>query len=204
MKNTGIGTDYATLDGGYTAGAINKSIKDLTLTAQYLLVKDAVDTADVDVYYTEANYVLPLSGFKLGFDATFRGSHTDSDLDILKASGNMLSGRISVKELAGFGASFAAARTSDEHVLLGAGNGPTTYTATMIAGASTATAGADTDSYLAELTYDFSKIGVAGLTAVAQYAWTKQGDNIPVVAKADKRYRPYNVCWWCNICCSCT
>ena len=177
LKNTGIGTDYTEFDGAYTLGVINKSITNLALTAQYAIVKDVADIADVDVYYTEANYVLPVAGFKLGFDANFRGSKTDSALDALNADGKMYAGRISIKELAGFGASFAAATTStNDHVILGLGNGPTTYTATMIAGAATPTAGANTDSYLVELTYDFSKIGVTGLTAVAQYAWTSQGD----------------------------
>nr|AAN31662.1 metalloid reductase RarA [Sulfurospirillum barnesii SES-3] len=178
LKNALTGksaTDYTSRDGGYTAGAINKSISNLTLTGQYLFVDNAHDTDGVDVYYTEANYVLPMSGFKLGFDATFRGSHTRDDLDALNASGHMFSGRVSLSGLAGFGASFAAATTSSDHVLLGAGNGPTTYTATMIAGAATPTAAANTDSYLFQVTYDFSKVGVAGLTAVAQYGWTEQG-----------------------------
>ena len=56
------------------------------------------------------------------------------------------------------------------------GNGPTSYTSTMIRGTSTRMM-ADTDSYLFAATYDFSKLGVAGLTALAQYGWTSEGKN---------------------------
>ena len=63
----------ATFDEAYTVGVINKSITNLKLTAQYAIVTDVAASAtkvdDVDVYYTEANYVLPVAGFKLGFDA---------------------------------------------------------------------------------------------------------------------------------------
>ncbi|NCB82698.1 MAG: outer membrane porin, OprD family, partial [Bacilli bacterium] len=168
-------------DGAYTLGLINKSVPNLTLTAQYAVVNDVTVSAavkgDVDMYYTEANYVLPVAGFKLGFDANYRGSRTDGTLsDNSDLEGHMVAGRISIKDLAGFGASFAAATTSNnDHVILGVGNGPSTYTGTLIAGSATATSAADTDSYKFQVDYDFSKVGVAGLTAVAQYAWTEQG-----------------------------
>jgi hypothetical protein len=178
----------AKFDGAYSAGVINKSINNLTLTAQYAIFKDVeapltvmnstlklVD--DIDVYYTEANYVLPVAGFKLGFDANVRGSRTGDNLRATNLDGTYAAGRISISELAGFGASFAYGSTSkDDAVIAGMGNGPTSYTSTMIRGTSTRML-ADTDSYLFQATYDFGKLGLTGLTAVAQYGWTKQGDN---------------------------
>ncbi len=177
---------YAEFDGAYTLGLINKSISNLTLTAQYAVVNDVADAGDVDVYYTEANYVLPVAGFKLGFDVNYRGSTTDGTLsDTTFLEGQMVAGRVAIKDLAGFGASFAAATTSNnDHVVLGMGNGPSTYTGTLIAGSSTATSAANTDSYKFQVDYDFSKIGVAGLSALAQYAWTEQGSQ-PKLNAAD-------------------
>lgn len=176
-KQAGVTLSF---DDAYTVGVINKSISNLTLTAQYAIVKDVNAAADVDVYYTEANYVLPMSGFKLGLDANFRGSKTDSALDPLNLEGSYTAGRISISELAGFGASFAYGTTSkSDAVIAGMGNGPTSYTSTMIRGTSTRMM-ADTDSYLFAATYDFSKLGVAGLTALAQYGWTSQGKNASV------------------------
>jgi len=189
----------AKFDGAYSAGVINKSINNLTLTGQYAIVKDvevplaalaalglsgkAVD--DIDVYYTEVNYVLPLSGLKLGFDANFRGSKAGSELDVANLDGTYTAGRVSISELAGFGASFAYGTTSkNDAVIAGMGNGPTSYTSTMIRGTSTRML-SDTESYLFQATYDFGKLGIAGLTAVAQYGWTKQGDdagNLPTGA----------------------
>jgi imipenem/basic amino acid-specific outer membrane pore len=167
----------ASFDGAYTLGVINSSITNLKLIGQYAIVKDVATVADVDVYYTEANYVLPVAGFKLGFDANFRGSKTDTALDAANLEGTYTAGRISISELAGFGASFAYGTVSkNDAVIMGMGNGPTSYTSTMIRGTSTRTL-ADTDSYLFAASYDFSKLGVAGLTVLAQYGWTKQGDN---------------------------
>jgi imipenem/basic amino acid-specific outer membrane pore len=166
----------ASFDDGYTLGVINSSITNLKLTAQYALVTNVADLDDVDVYYTEANYVLPLSGFKLGFDANFRGSKTGNALDALNFEGHYTAGRISLSELAGFGALFAYGTTSkSDSVIAGMGNGPTSYTSTMIRGTSKVM-GKDTDSYLFQASYDFSKLGVAGLSAIAQYGWTDQGN----------------------------
>ena len=175
-------------DDAYTVGVINKSISNLTLTAQYAIVTDVVASAtaidDVDVYYTEANYVLPVAGFKLGFDANYRGSKTGSALDASNLEGTYTAGRISISELAGFGASFAAGTvSSSDSVIAGMGNGPTSYTSTMIRGTSTRML-ANTDSYLFAATYDFSKIGVTGLSALAQYGWTKQ-DRVGTAATSE-------------------
>ena len=175
-------------DDGYTVGVINKSISNLTLTAQYAIVTNVANVDDVDVYYTEANYVLPMNGFKLGFDANFRGSKTGSALDSFDLEGHYTAGRISVSELAGFGASFAYGTTSkNDAVVAGMGNGPTSYTSTMIRGTSTRMM-ADTDSYLFAATYDFSKIGVTGLSALVQYGWTKQGDSARNLATLTPTY----------------
>lgn len=160
--------------------AINKSIPNLSLTLQYVKLNDVaytiVDNADVDLYYTEANYVLPMNGFKLGFDAQFRGSKTDSALDAFNLEGHYLAGRVSISELSGFGASFAYGTTSkDDAVIAGAGSGPTGYTATLIRSIAHLL-DKDTDSYLAQVSYDFGAVGVAGLKALAQYGVSNQND----------------------------
>ncbi len=172
------GFDVADFDGAYTAAIINKSITGLTLTAQYGVFKDVEASptaiADADVYYTEANYVLPVAGFKLGFDANYRGSRTDTGLDAKNLEGDMFGARVSIKDLAGFGASFAATTTdSNDNVILGMGNGPSSYTGTLIR-ASAETAKLNTDAYLFTATYDFSKLGATGLGVLAQYGKIEQ------------------------------
>ena len=72
-------TTYA-FDDAYTIAVMNTSIPNLKLTGQYAWAGDVnsgINVKDVDVFYTEANYVLPMNGFKLGFDANYRGSKTD-------------------------------------------------------------------------------------------------------------------------------
>ena len=172
-------------DNAYTAGVINKSIPNLTLTAQYLLTNDvetvngATQVGDVDVYYAEAGYVLPMSSFKLGFDVNYRASRTE---ETTAFEGDYTAARISIKDLAGFGASFAYGTTSEKDgVILGAGNGPSTYTGSLIR-ASAATAAANTDSYLFTATYDLSKVGVTGLGVLAQYGKINQDSKTGVRA----------------------
>ena len=165
-------------DGAYTAAAINKSITNLTLTGQYLFVNDVEFTegGDANVFYAEGNYVVPLSNMKLLLDATYRGSRTSNEtFDGFHVEGNMYQGRVGFKELAGFNASFAysTVATSDQSVLLGAGNGPTTYTAPLVKGAEV-TSGANTDAYKLEVGYDFSKVGVPGLKVLGQYVKVNQ------------------------------
>lgn len=63
---------------------------------------------------------------------------------------------------------------------MGAGNGPTTYTAPLIKGAE-ATSGAGTDAYKAEVGYDFAKVGVAGLKVLGQYVKIDQDKVTTVV-----------------------
>jgi len=174
---TTAGSNVFGFDGAYTAAVINTSITNLTLTGQYLFVNDVEGTngGDATVYYAEGSYVLPLSNMKLLFGATYRGSRTSNDtFDGFHVEGNMYQGKIGFKELAGFGASFAYSTvSSDQSVLLGAGNGPTTYTAPLIKGAE-ATSGANTDAYKIEATYDFSKVGVTGLKVLGQYSKINQ------------------------------
>ena len=168
-----------TFDGAYTAAAINKSISNLTLTAQYAAVADVGGTVDRDVtvYHVEANYVLPMNGFKLGFDAAYRASSTDATLaaDGANLEGNYLVGRIGVSELAGFGLSFAYGQSDkSDDLIAGIGAGADNlYTNTIIRGGGPAYQ-ANTDAYLFNATYDFAKVGVAGLKAGAQYAVYKQ------------------------------
>lgn len=170
-------TTYA-FDDAYTVAIINKSIPNLTLTSQYAWAGDVNKADDVDVYYTEANYVLPMNGFKLGFDANFRGSKTDlvtgTGVNAVSYDGTQTAGRISISELAGFGAAFTAATNSkDDAVIAGMGNGASSYTATLVK-ASSPSLRANTDSYRFDLTYDFSKLGVTGLKSILQYALANQ------------------------------
>lgn len=164
-------------DGAYTAAAINKSIANLTLIGQYLFVNDVEFTSggDAQVFYAEGNYVLPLSNMKLLFDVTYRGSKTsNAGFDFFHVEGDMYQGRVGFQELAGFNASFAYSTvSSDQSVLLGAGNGPTTYTAPLIRGAD-ATSGANADAYKFEVGYDFAKVGVTGLKVLGQYVKINQ------------------------------
>ena len=168
-------------DDAYTLAVINKSIPNLTFTAQYASANDVnsgTNIKDVNMYYTEANYVLPMNGFKLGFDLNYRGS--DTDLKITKSGvtttfdGTQTAGRISISELAGFGLAFTAATTSkDDAVISGIGNGTSSYTATLVK-ASSPSLRANTDSYRVDFTYDFSKLGITGLTSILQYAEANQ------------------------------
>lgn len=167
-------------DGAYGLGAINKSISNLTLTAQYVKAMDTVFSTmavdDVDLYYTEMNYSYPMNGFKLGFDANFRGSKTGNNLDSLNDEGHMLAGRIRVSELNGFGLSFAAATTSkNDAVIESIGLGGDAYTSVMIRGPFNTTPLANNDSYKLEVSYDFAKANILGLTFIGQYQWTDQG-----------------------------
>ncbi|MCR1810253.1 OprD family outer membrane porin [Sulfurospirillum sp. hDNRA2] len=165
----------AFIDDAYSAGVINKSITGLTLTAQYALANDVAHLGDVSLYHAEANYVLPLNGFKLGFDAMYRTSRTDSALDNLNLEGSYFGGRVSIIDLAGFGISVAAA-TSDksDDLIAGVGNGAdSTYTGSILTSAHTYAR--DTDSYMGKISYDFSKIGVTGLSAFVLYADNDQG-----------------------------
>ncbi|WNY98406.1 OprD family outer membrane porin [Sulfurospirillum sp. 'SP'] len=178
---TTAGSNVFGFDGAYTAAAINKSISNLTLTGQYLFVNavEGTNGGDANVFYAEGNYVVPLSNMKLLFDATYRGSRTsNATFDGVHVEGDMYQGRIGFSELAGFNASFAysTVATSDQSVLLGAGNGPTTYTAPLIKGAEV-TSGANTDAYKVEVGYDFTKVGVTGLKVLGQYVKINQDKN---------------------------
>lgn len=68
------------------------------------------------------------------------------------------------------------------------GSGASSYTASLIR-ASTATLRGNSDSYRLNVTYDFSKMGVAGLKGIAQYAWIDQ-DQVGT-ATATEDYRSY-------------
>lgn len=165
-------------DGAYTLMAINKSIPNLTLAGQYLNIKEAEvsDKADIDVYFGEAKYILPQDGYNLEFATSVRASRTDNDnfYNGRSYDGTHFSGRIGISGLSGFGASFAAATTSsDDYLIAGISNGAGTYTATMIRQGGP-TMRANTDSYLLNLSYDFSEVGVKGLKGVVAYGYADQ------------------------------
>lgn len=169
-----------TFDDAYSVAVTNKSINNLTLTAQFAMANDvwksATSNGDLGMYYTEAKYVIPMSGFKLGLDGLFRGSYVSSAtkvFDDLNMEGTYTGVRASISELAGFGFSAAAGKTSSETVVLGLGNGTTTYTTIIMAGSTPLIFG-NTDSYLFSATYDFSKVGLTGVKSLFQYGIIKQ------------------------------
>lgn len=173
-------SDTYQFDDAYTLALINKSISNLTLTAQYANVGDVVatNTKDVDLYYTDADYVLPMNGFKLGFYANYRGAKTDlvsgTGSNAISFDGAQTAGRISISELSGFGLALTAATNSkNDAVIAGMGNGAASSTATLVK-ASSPSLRANTDSYRLDFTYDFSTIGVIGLKSILQYAQANQ------------------------------
>lgn len=178
----GAGPEAYAFEDAYSLGVINTSIPNLKLSAQYAVANDVSKTAGagaitdkISLYYTEANYLLPMNGYKLAFDANFRGSKTDSDLDSRNIEGNMLGLRAGFSELNGFGASIAYTTVSDDDdALLGLGNGPSTYTILAIRGPLVFTSFAGMDSYKLATTYDFSKVGITGLTSELAYVTAKQ------------------------------
>ena len=159
-------------DGAYTILAINKSVPNLTITGQYMLTNNVVyrtATSDVDVYYGALGYIVPMNNFKIGLDGAYQKSK--EDFSAVALSGDMVALQASLIDLAGFGAKLAYTTTSnDDGVILGLGNGSgvVALTAPLIKGA-TAVSGKDTDAYKVEASYDFSKVGVTGLTVMAQY-----------------------------------
>ncbi|MBP1681440.1 MAG: putative outer rane porin [Proteobacteria bacterium] len=177
FKNNAIfyGAGNFTFDGAYTVLAINKSIPNLTITAQYAMVNDVAGTVagDTDVYVGALGYVIPMSNFKIGLDAAYQASATDKDIGL---DGDMTGLKASLIDLAGFGATVAYTTTSNnDDVILGMGNGAggaVAFAAPLITGAAR-TATGSTDAYKVEATYDFSKVGVTGLKVLGQYVEVK-------------------------------
>ncbi|WP_333803701.1 OprD family outer membrane porin, partial [Sulfurospirillum sp.] len=186
----GAGPTTFEFDGAYSLGAVNKSIPNLTLTAQFAEANDVHmktpgafgpygvginKTDDISFFYTEANYVLPMSNYKLLFDANYRGSRAGSELDAAHIDGSMLALRVGFAELYGFGGALAYSTVSNgDDMMLGLGNGPLCYTILPIRGPLVFNGYAGTDTYKLSTTYDFSKIGVNGLTTELAYVTAKQ------------------------------
>lgn len=185
----GAGPEAFEFDGTYSLNVLNKSIQNLSLSAQFAQAHDAKmnvsvggpygaavnGTDDVSFFYTEANYVLPMSNFKLNFDANYRGSRAGSNLDAAHIDGDMLGLRIGFSELYGFGAAVAYTTVSnDDDALLGLGNGPSCYTILPIRGPLVFNGFAGMDTFKFSTTYDFSKIGIAGLSTELSYVTAEQ------------------------------
>ena len=186
----GAGPSTFAFDNAYSLGAINKTIPNLTLIAQFAKATDVNiktpgpvgpygvgmnKTDDVSFYYAEANYVLPMSNFKVNFDANYRGSRGGSEFDIAHIDGNMLGLRVGFTELYGFGAALAYTTVSgDDDALLGLGNGPSCYTILPIRGPLVFNGFAGMETYKLSATYDFSKIGISGLATELSYVTAKQ------------------------------
>lgn len=171
----GAAISKAYIDDAYTVMVTNKSINNLTLNAQYAGAEDVAHLGNVNLYHAEANYILPMNGFKLGFDAMYRASTTDSALDDKLLEGSYLGGRIGIYELAGFGISFAASKSDkSDDLIAGIGNGPdSTYTGSILTAVQSYAR--NTTAYEGKVSYDFTKLGLAGLTSYVLYVHDDQG-----------------------------
>lgn len=187
----GAGPESFAFEDVYGLGVINQSLTNLKLTAQYAVATDIANQSilpitakdDLSLYYVEVNYLLPMNGFKLGFDANYRGSKTGGDLDSRNLEGNMLGLRIALSELNGFGASLAYTTVSDsDDVILGLGNGPGVYTVLPIRGPLVYSNFAGMDSYKIALSYDLEKVGIKGLKAGFQYLDASQSSGSTTTA----------------------
>ncbi|QKF64232.1 OprD family outer membrane porin [Campylobacter corcagiensis] len=178
----GGATDFShKFSGLIWAGLENKSIQNLTLSVQYAFLNGVeleiprVPTkhGDINMYYTEASYAIPLKDAKLKFDLNFRGSKTSGAIKDLNYDGWMLGAMAGVYDLNGFDI-YAAATTvsSNDSVIMGAGLGSNSYTSLPIRGPFMYTALAGMDSYKFGLAYNFSNLGAKGLKAIAQYSFT--------------------------------
>ncbi|NLK66938.1 MAG: OprD family porin [Campylobacteraceae bacterium] len=163
-------------DGVYYAGVTNNSISNLTLSAQYALINDVEfwfapnKEGDIQLYYTEANYEVPMDSYKFKFDVNFRGSEVDGGLDARNYDGWMFGARAGVYGLNGFNLSAAYTTvSSDDSVIMSAGLGGTSYTHMPVRGSHHFTALAGMDTYKFQVDYSFAKVGIKGLGASAQY-----------------------------------
>ena len=151
-------------DGAYTIYAKNNSIEDLTIQAQYAMIKGEGTTEDVKALYADASY--KLSPLTIAFQTyqTDNGAATASD-------GSEYGIKVSTK-IAGFTAAAAYTTTDDEaKVVAGLGSG-----ADKIFTASPIAAGqydADTDAYKIDLGYKFDM----GLGLSASYTNWETGSN---------------------------
>ncbi|WP_024953486.1 OprD family outer membrane porin [Sulfurospirillum arcachonense] len=172
-------------DGAYTLGAINKSIPNTVLVGNYVRIND-VETltnytpsgvmakGDIDLYYAEALYTIPMDGYRFGLDTMYVGSHMGGELNAIDLSGYYFGIRASIKDYKGFGAQIAYGTTSeDDGVIDSFGNGGMVYTGTEIGGPINEIA-KDTDSYIIGLTYDFNTIGWKGFKSGIMYGYAEQ------------------------------
>lgn len=166
-------------DDVYYFGFANKSIQNLTLTAQYALVNNVEfffmpnKEGDIHLYYTEANYEIPMSDFKFKIDFNFRGSETKDGLKSRNFNGWMFGTRAGLYGLNGFNLIAAYTTVSDDDaVIMSAGNGGNSYTFIPIRGPHFFTPLAGMDTYKFEIDYNLEKIGIKGLSATAMYVFT--------------------------------
>lgn len=182
----GAGPVGREFDNIFTAAIINQSVKDLKLTGSYARVtnvgtynrKGGIEykgSGNVDLFLAEANYVIPFDSFKLVLDAKYNRSRVDGQLDAEKFDGDMLGFRASVKDLYGFGLSYAYTTVRDkDSVIISAGNGGNTYTFLPIRGPFAYSNQAGMDVHKLLLEYDFSTIGAKGLKTALHYVNGKQ------------------------------
>ena len=149
----------ATLDEEiYTLYVNNKSIKGLEVTAQVTTHKDDRNLLFIDAAY-EAATAIPLT---LG--AQYVGDYAD----VVGEKDSSMYGVMIGTKLAGFGLAAYYNSTDDkDDVHTGYGQG-TDWTYNSVQWLTGTTKG--TDSYQGKISYDFSQVGIAGLTAFTRYA----------------------------------
>ena len=184
FSDTFIVVYRAKTDGVYSAGIKNTSIPNLSLSGQYALLENiqmlggltsAANADDINIYFLETSYLVPMNDFKLKFDASYIGSRAGNSLDRYHMNGDMFQFRASLLELYGIGASIAYSTTSkNDDVIYGVGKAPTgTYTDFFMRGP-THVFEPGTDTYLAKAKYDLSRVGIKGLNAEIQYLNSKE------------------------------
>ena len=160
-------------DNIFTIAAINKSIQDTTFTGSYARVTNFASgngNGDVNLFFGEVNYIVPLDMLKLVFDARYNGSRVDGEFDKENFDGDMLGLRAGFKDFYGFSLYYAYTTVSDkDSTIISVGNGGNTYTFLPIRGPFVYSNQAGMDTHKILLEYNFAQVGVDGLKAAFHY-----------------------------------
>lgn len=140
----------------YTIYMLNKSINSLEVTAQVTSHKDDANLAFIDVAY---DFTFPL---------TVGAQYLGAFYDIVGEKDSYTYGLMAGTKIAGFGFyGYYNSTAKDNDVAVGYGQG-TDWTYNSVQWLTGVTAG--TDSYQGKISYDFSQVGIAGLSAFTRYA----------------------------------
>lgn len=151
------------IDSAWTILAINKSIPNLTLTAQYAEVIDAsAGAGDVTVIYGQGDYAIPTDFANFTLSAQYGASD-----GIAGSEGNSFGGMLDMSMDNGLSAAVAYNSNSDEDIVNGLGNGADwAFASANFEGGNY---DADVDTTMVKVDYDFSKVGAAGLSAGVKF-----------------------------------